>query len=394
MVKNIAYNMILSLSLLVPSYCYAETAAIAIDDLRNLNPVQSLGQQIFYDTNLSSPAGQACVSCHDPKTVFTDPILGLPVSNGIVPGRTGVRNTPSIVYAIFSPALYFDNDGDTYIGGQFLDGRAASLSQQAQGPFLNPNEMNNANADEVVEKLRTAPYAGLFKQVYGDNALENTAQAYQQMADAIAQFEMTTVFNRFTAKYDYYLAGMSTFTDQEKWGLKLFNDENKGNCAACHPSDSDTDTPPLFTDYSYDNIGVPSNPAILSLKGADYIDIGLGQTVNNPAQDGKFKVPSLHNVAKTSPYMHNGVFTNLRDVVEFYSTRDTNPNWGKPEVAATENKTELGNLRLTAAEMDAIVAFLNTLTDGYELNNIVNHLNNSGLMTLPQVRLRGNQSIR
>lgn len=361
------------------------------DSLKALTPVQQLGQQIFFDKNLSSPAGQACASCHDPKAAFTDPNLDMPVSDGIVTGRTGTRNAPTAMYMAFSPAFHLENIGtdSLYIGGQFLDGRASTLSEQAKGPFLNPDEMNNQDEAEVVGKLRTAAYADLFKQVYGDNALEDVKQAYQNMADAIAEFEKTASFNPFSSKYDYYLAGEVKLTDQEKWGLLLFNDEKKGNCAACHPSVSETATPPLFTDFSYDNLGLPSNSSILRQKDINFIDLGLGKALNDPKENGKFKVPTLRNIAKTAPYTHNGTFTNLRDVVEFYSTRDVDPKWGGPEIAENVNKDELGDLKLAPREIDAIVAFLNTLTDGYELNTTGNHLNNSGLVTLPLVKIEG-----
>lgn len=265
------YYKINTLALLLVSCAgvgYAsEITLLDKDALKALTPVQQLGQQIFFDKNLSSPAGQACASCHDPKTSFTDINFNESVSNGIISGRTGTRNTPTAMYMAFSPVFHLEKT-DTeslYIGGQFLDGRASTLSEQAKGPFLNADEMNNQDEAEVVGKLRTAAYADLFKQVYGDKALEDVKQAYQNMADAVAQFENTATFHPFSSKYDYYLAGEVELTAQEKMGLAIFNDAQKGNCAACHPSVSETATPPLFTDFSYDNLGVPSNPIILNV---------------------------------------------------------------------------------------------------------------------------------
>ncbi|MEQ1636766.1 MAG: cytochrome c peroxidase [Methylococcales bacterium] len=384
-------GLLLFLSLFTAAGCATEITQLRKSTLNALTPVQKLGQQLFFDKSLSSPEGQACASCHDPNTAFTDTLLSTPVSDGIVPGRTGTRNAPTAMYMAFSPAFHLETtDGESlYIGGQFLDGRAATLSEQAKGPFLNPDEMNNQDEAEVVGKLRTAGYADLFIQVYGSNALSDVKQAYQNMADAIAEFEKTALFSPFSSKYDYYLADEVELTDQEKWGLSLFNDAKKGNCAACHPSTSETATPPLFTDFSYDNLGSSSNPSILSKKGADFVDFGLGKALNDPKENGKFKVPTLRNIAKTAPYTHNGVFSNLRDVVEFYSTRDVDAKWGKPEVAENINKDELGDLKLTPDEIDAIVAFLQTLTDGYEANGAINHLNNSGLITLPLVEVEG-----
>ncbi|MDO9139064.1 MAG: cytochrome c peroxidase, partial [Methylobacter sp.] len=303
-----ASKVSLLLSLSVTTFCVAETTQLSNGEVSQLTPVQQLGKHIFFDKNLSSPVGQSCASCHDPKAAFSEPDLNTPVSNGAVEGRTGTRNTPLISYTAFSPVFHFDNEESLYFGGQFLDGRAANLTEQAKKPFLNVDEMNNRDEAEVVDKLRLAAYANLFKQVYGLDVLNNTSQAFQAIAEALAAFESTPVFNRFSSKYDYFLAGQVELTEQESKGLELFNDANKGNCAACHPSSSDSKQPPLFTDFSYDNLGTPKNPEILAKKGQDFVDLGLGAIVNNVNENGKFKVPTLRNIAKTAPYMHNGVF--------------------------------------------------------------------------------------
>jgi cytochrome c peroxidase len=188
--------------------------------------------------------------------------------------------------------------------------------------------------------------------------------------------------------------GKARFTAHEKRGRELFEDPNKGNCAACHPSRPAKDgTPPLFTDYSYDNLGVPRNPEnpfysvapAFNPAGQAFIDKGLGGFVGDVAENGKFKVPSLRNIAKTGPYMHNGYFKTLRGVVEFYSNRDVRPVcqglfvaevdalkngcWPAPEVKKNVNVDELGELDLSDAEIDDIVAFLQTLTDGYQIKH-------------------------
>ncbi|MFC1563213.1 cytochrome-c peroxidase, partial [candidate division KSB1 bacterium] len=182
--------------------------------------------------------------------------------------------------------------------------------------------------------------------------------------------------NQFNSKYDLYLEGKVVLTEQEMRGLALFEDEKKGNCAACHPSQSGPEgSRPLFTDYTYDNLGVPKNaenpfyylPKDLNPDGVNFVDLGLGGTVNKPEENGKFKVPSLRNIAKTSPYMHNGLFKTVRQVVVFYNTRDVGP-WQPPEFPMNVNREELGNLGLTEQDVDDIVAFLNTLTDGYNPN--------------------------
>jgi cytochrome c peroxidase len=324
---------------------------------------QQLGKHLYFDVHLSNPVGQACASCHLPKAGFADPDQELPVSEGAIPGRFGGRNSPSAAYAAFSPLFGLDPKTGLYVGGQFWDGRAANLVEQAKGPFLNPVEMNNTK-EGVINAVRNSHYAWLFKVVYGFNSLDNVDTAYDLVAKAIASFEQTVHFNRFTSKYDFYLKGLVKLTAKEKRGLNLFN--GKGNCAACHPSTSaDGRTPPLFTDFTYDNLGVPPNMEfpLFSMEPSPYPDLGLGKTVNDPNQNGKFKVMSLRNIAMTAPYSHNGYFKTLKEIVHFYNTRDIPGLWPAPDVPETVNHTELGNLGLTSQEEDDIVAFMMTLSD-------------------------------
>lgn len=336
-----------------------------------------LGKQLFFDTTLSEPAGQACASCHLPTSGFADPDRELPVSRGVHPDRFGERNTPSIAYSMFSPAFYFDEEEQHYIGGLFHDGRARTLEVQAIQPLLNALEMANPNKESVVTKVRAASYAPQFDQVFGEDSLNNDDTAMEYIARALAAFERTEIFRPFSSKYDYYLAGKVDLSAQEQKGLELFEAEDKGNCAACHPGSlRDNGEPPLFTDFSYDNIGLPANQANpfysqsrqFNSKGDQYIDIGLSKTTGRKEDLGKFKVPTLRNVAITPPYLHNGIFTSLREVVDFYNTRDTRDDWGKPEVTENVNSEELGDLGLSDEEVDAIVAFMGTLTDGYDVN--------------------------
>jgi cytochrome c peroxidase len=328
-------------------------------------PEQHLGRLLYFDKDLSNPVGQACASCHLPKAGYADPDQELPVSEGAVTGRFGGRNAPSAAYAAFSPIFGRDPATGQYIGGQFWDGRAPTLEEQAKGPFLNPVEMNNTR-EGVVQAVRNSQYARLFKLVYGPGSLDNTDTAYDLIAQAIASFERTDQVNRFSSKYDYFLKGKVALSKQEKRGLQLFN--GKGNCFACHPGTSaDGKTPPLFTDFTYDNLGVPKNmeyPYYL-MDPSPYPDPGLGKTVNDPAQNGKFKVMTLRNIALTAPYSHNGYFKTLKEIIHFYNTRDIPGMWPAPDVPETVNRTELGNLGLTGQEEDDIAAFLLTLTDGY-----------------------------
>lgn len=370
-------------------HAMADTTSLNMMEKKKLTLEQQLGEKIFFDKNLSSPAGQSCASCHDIKAAFSDPTTDSPVSLGAAPERTGTRNAPSAGYSAFAPQFHFDEQEGLFIGGQFLDGRAVNLIEQAKGPFLNPDEMNNTDERSVIEKIRKSEYVQLFEQVFGKDTLNDTAKAYDKAAQAIAAFENTSSFNRFTSKYDYFLAGRVALSEQEQKGLQLFEDENKGNCAACHTSKTENGSPPLFTDFTYDNLGVPSNPEILALKGADFIDVGLGKTVDSAAESGKFKVPSLRNVEKTAPYMHNGFFSDLKEVVNFYNTRDVDNKWPAPEVAENVNADELGDLKLTDEEVDAIVAFLRTLTDGYQLQEKATYSAEKRLIELPYVRVEG-----
>lgn len=356
-----------------------------------LPPKEHLGATLFFDANLSSPAGQSCASCHDANHAFTDPDKFKPTSEGAIAGRFAARNAPTAMYAAFSPYFHFDEKEGLYLGGQFLDGRAATLEEQAKMPFLNPLEMNNPDAASVVEKIRASSYAEQFRQVYGPASLDNVDAAYEKIVEAIAAFERRPTFNRFTSKYDAYLAGKAQLAPNELRGLRAFEDESKGNCAACHSSRPGSDgTPPLFTDFSYDNLGVARNPKNrfysqvpeFNPEGQAFIDRGLGAFTGLASEDGKFKVPTLRNIARTAPYMHNGYFNSLRAVVDFYNTRDIKPVCKNkmtdeatalargcrpaPEVPETVNHKELGNLGLSAREVDDIVAFLDTLTDGWK----------------------------
>jgi cytochrome c peroxidase len=326
-------------------------------------------------------------------------------------------------YAAFSPAFYWNEEEELYMGGQFWDGRAATLTEQAKGPFLNPVEMAMESEAAVLAAIvdRKNPnaktYTKLFDKVYGFDLsnlnLRNqmkVAEAYEMVAAAIAAYEKTVFFSPFTSKYDYYLTGQTALSAQEMRGLALFN--GKAQCNLCHPADWTVDADgnsllPLFTDYSYDNLGIPKSTN--SLIANNPIDYGLGGRPDIAAIDpdpdlsaaagypvsageaGKFKVMTLRNIAVTPPYGHNGFFATLEQVVRFYNKRDMMQSGGgmggggmggggmggggmggggmgmnmQPEVALNVNDTELGNLGLTMMEEQDLVAFLKTLTDGY-----------------------------
>lgn len=365
-----------------------------------LTPKQELGKILYFDQNLSLNRNQACASCHFPPN-FVDPAnAGSPavnvVSLGSDPTLNGGRNAPSAAYAAFSPVFHYDPMDGLFKGGQFWDGRAPTLTDQAKGPFLNPVEMAMPNMQAVLNRVADdngpnyKDYKKLWKKVYDVKLSDLTGNAektvqpgtkeaihidayYHMLADAIAEFEKSSFFSPFTSKFDYFLAGKADLTVQEQNGMALFN--GKANCFACHASATLTAAdgnplPPMFTDFTYDNIGVPKsdNPLI----AGNPVDLGLGGRPDIAALDpsgsrnGKFKVMSLRNIAVTAPYTHNGFFATLEDIVHFYNTRDVaDAGWPAPEVPQNVNSDELGNLGLTADEEADLVAFLRTLTDGY-----------------------------
>ncbi len=363
---------------------------VAVGTASALTAQEQLGELLFTDTNLSTPAGQSCQSCHDPAFAFTEPDKTRGVSGGATAGRFGNRNAPSAAYAAFSPEFGFV--AGKFAGGQFWDGRATNLTEQAKGPFLNPLEMNNTGQTEVLNKIQAASYASLFNTVCGAQS-----DQYTCMAAAITAFEKTPLLNKFSSKFDLNPAGL---TAQEQNGHTLFI--GKGKCEICHKS---TIGPfaanPLFTDFTFNNIGVPSNLGMLgdtaalqayfpfyypplapefNAAGLNFVDTGLANNpaipvVLQPSVQGLMKAPTLRNIELTSPYMHNGVFRTLKEVVHFYNTRDVLGNcantlvpqpgvncWPAPEVPNNLNK-DIGNLGLTDAEENDIVAFLLTLTD-------------------------------
>lgn len=357
-----------------------------------LSPIAALGEQLFKDSSLSASGRQSCETCHRPEFAHAAPGGDLVSTGGPGMDLPGIRNSPSIRYAAFTPPFGFDDEG-TAFGGLFRDGRAATLAEQAKQPFLDAREMANPSVEAVIARLRQSSNAARFRAVFGAAALDDAAIAFDRLAAAIAQYEAELPdFRRFDSKYDAYLAGQTLLTAQEARGLAVFEDPDKGNCAACHPSRPAADgSPPLFTDFTYDNVGVPRNGRIPANADPAFFDLGLCGPLRKDLADrrdlcGAFKVPTLRNVARTAPYFHNGAFGTLREVVDFYARRDTEPAAWYPESPAgvrrfddlpreltgTVNTAEVpydrkagGTPALTPAEVDDVVAFLRTLDDGY-----------------------------
>jgi cytochrome c peroxidase len=351
-------------------------------------PVAQLGKAIFFDTNLSSPAGQSCSSCHAPEAGFSNSNSYINNADGTVPGavqsRFGNRKPMTISYSWFMP------DGETtwnrrrqaWEGGFFADGRAETMEEQADGPLMNPNEMNNVlhgtgNSDLVVQKVLKGSYTDLIKQAYGDDALtKSSSVVYLMIRQSVAEYERSREVSPFSSKYDAYVAGQAELTPSEMNGLRLFSGSMTGRlggppnyksaeCITCHTISTDVANDgsrrDFFTNWTFANIGVPKNPHNPFYKqisagqnpkgynpdGEHYIDYGLGEVMypkrglpagnTGPGNDGRgdflavngeFRVPSLRNVDKrpnasfVKCYMHNGVFKSLKDVVHFYNTRN------------------------------------------------------------------------
>ncbi len=366
-----------------------------------LTAEQQLGESLYKDKNLSLNRNQSCETCHSLTPAYTSKTpqglvpsfvdvtnmkKGTAVSTGSDTKLTGSLNAPTVAYAKFSPELHWNEEQQLYIGGQFWNGRAKDLTEQAGKPILNPVEMAMPDELAVVARLQENPiYVEQFKQLYKSD-LNNTSalsvqKIYTQLASAISAFEQSAVFNKFNSKFDYALFGKTQLNATEKKGLALF--QGKAKCSACHTIDITVDEhgnmiPPVFTDFSYDNVGTPRN---VNIPNNPEPDLGLGGRTdieNSAAELGKHKVMTLRNIALTAPYGHNGVFKTLEQIVHFYNTRDTlkkvaNNNspqfgktaWAEPEISENVNTEELGNLELTAQEERAIVAFLKTLTDDY-----------------------------
>lgn len=390
-----------------------------------LCPLEKLGKFIFNDANLSINHNQSCASCHDLAWGGTNPDSSTnsegAVHAGSFPDRFGNRKPPSVAYATPSPILHrTTRDSGEFTGGLFWDGRATGeklanpAADQAQGPFLNPVEQGLPDSACVVYLVSGARYAPLYEKIWSDNIssiafpddMESLCEQeaidillspedrtkvemeYDNIARAIAAYENSPEVNRFRSKFDAGRCRRSVLSRVERKGLELF--QGKGQCANCHTSMGRN---PAFTDFTYDNLGVPQNPYNpVLLADPNYVDLGLGgylQKRGEPAsvyepEIGKMKVPTLRNVDKrpcpdsVKAYTHNGYFKTLEGLVHFYNTRDVKPQcpgpyteaealaaecWPAPEVAENMNTTMVGNLGLTDDEENAIVAFLQTLTD-------------------------------
>lgn len=359
-----------------------------------------LGRKMFFDNGLSASQRLSCASCHDPGHAFAA-ANGLPVQRGGVGMReTGLRAVPSLRYLQSVPPFtehMHDAEGDDSIdqgpaGGRTWDGRAQTAHDQARLPLLSPREMANRNSGAVVAGLRRASYANDFRDVFGADVLNDPETAVNAALLALEVFQQTPgEFYPYDSKYDAYLRGQAKLTPSEAHGLVLFNDPAKGNCAICHPSTIKKGAFPQFTDYGYVAVGVPRNPRIPANRNPHFYDLGLCGPQRTDLHDreeycGLFRTPSLRNVATRRAFFHNGAFSSLHEVLTFYVERDIHPaKWYPRNADGSVRKFDdlppryHGNVNreppfdrgpgdkpaLSRAEIDDVIAFLKTLTDGY-----------------------------
>jgi cytochrome c peroxidase len=393
-----------------------------------LSAMARLGRDIFFDTSLSSSGKLACASCHSPEHAYGPPTDAPVMLGGPDLKLAGLRAVPLLTYLERQPEFSIGPDdplnenvdlaqqaeiGKTADraqkiaaqtaqsanivpqGGLFWDGRAHTLQMQASGPMLDPREMDGGSVEIIAEKLRNAPYAKKFATLFGERIFKDTKLLVDEATFAVGRYQIEEPsFHSYSSKYDYWLEGKARLSEAELRGLKLFNDPEKANCAGCHTSAPSRDgIPPLFTDFQYEALGTPRNLALPDTKDPNYFDLGVCGPVRKDIADqtqfcGMFKTPTLRNTAMRRVFFHNGVFHTLQEVMDFYNFRDTNPEKVYPvgadgkvqkyndlpaqyhanvDVADPPFNRHLGETPAMTAQDEAdIIAFLQTLNDGYK----------------------------
>ena len=374
--------------------------ALPFERTPSVAAMTAIGRRLFFDRALSASGKLSCATCHDPAFAFGPSTSATFVRGGPDLKRQGFRAIPSLRYTQSIPPFtehFHESEGDDSAdqgpaGGRTWDGRAQSAHEQARLPLLSPFEMANASADEVTAKLRRAPYADELRAAFGDHVLDSTTMAFGAAVLALEVFQQSPGdFYPYDSKYDGYLRRQVELTPREARGLALFNDPVKGNCAVCHPSAIRNGAFPQFTDYGFVALGVPRNPEIPANRDPRFFDLGLcgpqrTDLAGRTEYCGMFRTPSLRNVALRHRFFHNGAFRRLEDVVAFYVGRDLHPRKWYPRAAgggvriyddlppqyhsnvyrdAPFDGTSGGNPALSAADIRDLIAFLETLTDGY-----------------------------
>lgn len=381
-----------------PSLPWGATPSPAAAYVR-ASAVAALGRDLFFDPALSASRRMACATCHDPAHGFTASNALSVQLGGPDLSQPGIRAVPSLMYGQALPPFtehYYESEdeGDESVdqgptGGRGWDGRVDRARDQAVLPLLDKNEMANLGVTAVVEKVARAAYAGEVRRLYGGKIFASPSRAIASITEALEFYQQTpATFSPFSSKYDAFLRGTAQLSPQEARGAAIFNDPETGNCVQCHKSAVTADGhPPLFTDFGFVALGVPRNKAIAANNDPNYFDLGLcgpqrHDLANHADYCGMFKAPTLRNVALRQSFYHNGIYHTLREAVEFYATRDTDPGkWYPTAPDGTVRKFDdlpapyQANVSmdppfgpkqvLSEADVDDLVAFLQTLTDGY-----------------------------
>ena len=377
-----------------------------------MTPAALAGKELFFDKTLSASKQIACATCHDPGHAYGPPddqvIAHRAVALGGPHGTSpGLRAVPSIRYKEFTPgyADLLDNPDGISVpapgGGFAWDGRASSLAEQAKAPLLSPFEMANASPAQVVAELKASKSAESFVKAFGPKAFDDVETAFTNVTRALQAFQIEDPsFHPYTSKFDLHERGdpAGAYTHAEERGFRVFVDPKKGNCAACHfngPGMGDGSSG-MFTDYSYEAIGVPRNAQIPANRDARHVDLGVcgplrtdrPQPKNEKTSPlcGVFKTPTLRNAATRHAFFHNGVIHSLEQAVRFYNTRDTQPELWYPTVGGVVQKYDDLPLPyrpnidrqmpldgrapgssppMTEQEVADLVCFIETLTDDY-----------------------------
>ena len=390
-----------------------EPAPRAYGGRPGVDELAALGRAMFSDPGLSASGKVSCASCHDPSSAFGPNARTHSPFMDDDPAHDGTRAIPSLRYAQFTIRFteHTTDDEETHgvdggpTGGFTWDGRADTAREQALLPLFDEREMDNGGDAALARRLAAAPYAARFRRAFsapGRDVLADPKQAVGWMALAFEVFEQGREFAPFDSRYDRFLAGRETLAPAELRGLALFRDPTKGNCDTCHPSRrASNGRAPLFTDAGFIAVAAPRRadlpplaasaaiPAIASQAHGAEVDLGLCRSgraglTDDPSYCGRFRTPTLRNVALRTSFFHNGSVTSLRDAVAFYATRDTDPaRWYSrnadgsvrvyddlPEGMAPFVNREVpfeprpdGQPRLDERDIDDLVAFLRTLTD-------------------------------
>jgi len=376
-----------------------QPAPRAWGDRPSVEQLAALGRAMFSDPALSADGRLSCASCHDPATAFGPNARTPSPFADADPAHAGTRAIPSLRYARFARPFteHTVDDEETHgadggpTGGLTWDGRADTAREQARIPLFDPREMGNADAPALARRLANARYAASFRQAFsapGADVFADPQRVVDWMALAFEVFEQAPEFAPFDSRYDRFLAGGASLSASESRGLALYRDPRKGNCESCHPSRrSSAGAAPLFTDAGFVAVGAPRRAGLPPL--ADDADLGLCRSgrkglTDDPSFCGRFRTPTLRNVAVRPSFFHNGSVRTLRDAVAFYATRDTDPGrwYSRRADGSVRRYDDLpaemasfvdreppfeplpdGRPRLDDAEIDDIVAFLRTLSD-------------------------------